>query len=162
MATKTRVAVWICRFVRISNILSTTKVYRLLVFQSLSSKNIKACSIPYLVQTNKNNIFITRPSMEISTKTHLAELSTMVHVVRNQIKCILVNERPREISLARLRDLICRVYQSVNRDEKTHSAFQITYDLRIWINRIFSKSSEFGKLWHIICSRDLPWLIWFC
>ena len=54
---------------------------------------------------------------------------TMIHVVRNQIKCILVNERPCDISLAQLRDLICRtVYQSVNRDEKPHSAFQITYD----------------------------------
>ena len=52
--------------------------------------------------------------MEISTKMHLLELSTMIHVVRNQIKCILVNERPRDISLARLRDQICRVYQSVN------------------------------------------------
>ena len=52
--------------------------------------------------------------LEISTKTHLLELSTVIHVVRNQIKCILVNERPRDISLARLRDLICRVYQSVN------------------------------------------------
>ena len=31
--------------------------------------------------------------MEISTKTHLLELSTMIHVVRNQIKCILANER---------------------------------------------------------------------
>ena len=67
--------------------------------------------------------------MEISTNTHLLELSTMIHVVRNQVRCILVNERPRDISLARLRDLICRVYQSVNdvsvtffRDEKTHSA----------------------------------------
>ena len=52
--------------------------------------------------------------MEISTKTHLLELSTMIHVVRKQIKCILVNKRPRDISLARLLDLICRVYQSVN------------------------------------------------
>ena len=51
--------------------------------------------------------------MEISTKTHLLELSTMIHVVRNQMKCILVNERPRDIYLARLRDLICRVSQSV-------------------------------------------------
>ena len=52
--------------------------------------------------------------MKISTITDLLELSTMIHVVRNQIKCILINERPRDISLARLRDLICRVYQSVN------------------------------------------------
>ena len=64
-------------------------------------------------------IFFTRPSMEISTKTHLLELSTMIHVVRNQIRCILVNQRPRDISLARLRDLTCRVHQSVNRDERT-------------------------------------------
>ena len=42
--------------------------------------------------------------MEISTKTHLLEISTMIHVVRKQIKCILVNERSRDISLARLRD----------------------------------------------------------
>ena len=75
--------------------------------------------------------------MEISTKTHLLELSTMIHVVRNQIRCILVKERPCDISLARLRDLIRRVYQSVNdvsvcydifQRRRTHSAFQITYD----------------------------------
>ena len=48
--------------------------------------------------------------MKISTKTYLLELSTMIHVVRNQIKCILVNERLRDISLARLHDLICHVY----------------------------------------------------
>ena len=59
-------------------------------------------------------IFFTRPSMEISLKMHLLELSTLIHVVRKQIKCILVNERPRDISLVRLRDLICRVYKSVN------------------------------------------------
>ena len=52
--------------------------------------------------------------MKISTKTHSLELFTMIHVVRNQIKCILVNKRPRDISLARLGDLICHVYQSVN------------------------------------------------
>ena len=51
--------------------------------------------------------------MEISTKVHLLELFTMIHVVRKQIKCLLVKERPRDISLARLRDLICCVYQSV-------------------------------------------------
>ena len=45
---------------------------------------------------------------------HLLELSTMIHVVRKQIKWKLVNERPRDISLARLRYLICRIYQSVN------------------------------------------------
>ena len=52
--------------------------------------------------------------MEINTKMHLLELSTMIHVVRNRIKYILVNARPRDISLAPIRDLICRVYQSVN------------------------------------------------
>ena len=52
--------------------------------------------------------------MEISTKMHLLELFTMIDVVRKQIKCKLVNERPRDISLARLRYLIRHVYQSVN------------------------------------------------
>ena len=54
--------------------------------------------------------------MEISRKTYLLELSTMIHVVRKQIKYILVNEGPRNISLARLRGLclLCLVYQSVN------------------------------------------------
>ena len=42
-------------------------------------------------------IFFTRPSMEINTNMHLLELSTMIHV-RKQIKYILVNERPRDIS----------------------------------------------------------------
>ena len=52
---------------------------------------------------NKKNIteiFFTRPSKEISTKMHLLELSTMIHVVRKQIKCILVNERPRDLICA--------------------------------------------------------------
>ena len=62
--------------------------------------------------------------MEISTKTHLLELSTMIHVVRNQIKSLLVNERPRDISLARSRDLICRVYQSVNDVSVSYYIFQ--------------------------------------
>ena len=30
--------------------------------------------------------------MEISTKMHLLELSTVIHVVRKEIKCLLVNE----------------------------------------------------------------------
>ena len=38
--------------------------------------------------------------MEISTKMHWLELSTMIYVVRKQIKCVLVNKRPRDISLA--------------------------------------------------------------
>ena len=50
--------------------------------------------------------------MKISPNTDLLELSTMIHVVRNQIKCILIKARPRDISLARLRDLICRVYHA--------------------------------------------------
>ena len=51
--------------------------------------------------------------MEISKKMHLLELSTMIHAVGNKIKCILVNDRPRDISLVRLLDLIYRVYQSM-------------------------------------------------
>ena len=69
-------------------------------------------------------IFFTRPSKEISTKTHLLELSSMIHVVRKQIKCILVNKRPLDISLARLRDLICRVYQNVNDVSVRYYIFQ--------------------------------------
>ena len=67
-----------------------------------------------LFSTRRILILFTQSSMEISTKMHLLELSTMIHVVRKQIKWKLVNERPRDISLARLRYLICRVYQSVN------------------------------------------------
>ena len=53
--------------------------------------------------------------MEISTKMHLLELSTMIHVVRKQIKWKLVNERPRDISLLDyVNYLICGVYQSMN------------------------------------------------
>ena len=44
--------------------------------------------------------------MEINTKMHWLDLSTMIHLVRNQIKYILVNERPRDSSRARLRDLM--------------------------------------------------------
>ena len=61
--------------------------------------------------------------MEISTKMHLLELFTMNDVVRNQIRCIFVNERLRDISLAQSRDLICRVYQSVNIGEKNPLGF---------------------------------------
>ena len=43
--------------------------------------------------------------MKINTKMHWLELSTMIHIVRKQIKYILVNERPHDISRARLRDL---------------------------------------------------------
>ena len=38
----------------------------------------------------------------------------MIHEVQIQMKCILLNKRPHDISLARLRDQICRVYQSVS------------------------------------------------
>ena len=62
--------------------------------------------------------------MEISTKTYLLELSTMVHVVINHIKCVLVNERPRDISLARLRHLICRVYLSMKDVSVRYYIFQ--------------------------------------
>ena len=43
-------------------------------------------------------LFFTQPSIEISTKTHLLELSTVTPVVKNQIN--ILNERPRDISLA--------------------------------------------------------------
>ena len=33
---------------------------------------------------------------------------------KSQMKCILLKKRPCDISVVRLRDLICRVYQSVN------------------------------------------------
>ena len=56
-------------------------------------------------QQEEYYIFFTRPNMEINTKMHWLELSTMIHVVRKQIKYILVNERPRDISRARLHDL---------------------------------------------------------
>ena len=46
-----------------------------------------------------------------------------IHVVRNQIRRMLVNERPRDISLARLRDLTCRVYQSVKQRRKNSLGF---------------------------------------
>ena len=37
-------------------------------------------------KTRRTVAILTRPSMEISTKTHLLELSTVIHVVKNQIK----------------------------------------------------------------------------
>ena len=93
-------------------------------FLSSSLSNFRTCAVRSLLldcrpslfslEQEEYYIFFTRPSMEVSTKMHLLELSTMIYVVRNQIKCVLVNERPRDLSLARLRDLICRVYQRVN------------------------------------------------
>ena len=38
----------------------------------------------------------------------------MINVVQNQMKCILLKERPRDIFLVQLRGQICRVYQIVN------------------------------------------------
>ena len=35
----------------------------------------------------------------LAEMTHLLELSTMIHVVKNRIKCILLKERLRDISL---------------------------------------------------------------
>ena len=75
---------------------------------------------PPFSQDSRNEVskfafyFLTRRILDIlySAQPHLLELSTMIHVVRNQIKCILVNERPHDTSLAQLCDLICRVYQS--------------------------------------------------
>ena len=48
-------------------------------------------------------IFFTRPSIEISSKTHLLEFPTVTHVVKKQLKCILLNERPCDISLVPIR-----------------------------------------------------------
>ena len=59
---------------------------------------------------------------------HILYIQYTLCEVLNEVPTVLVNERPRAISLDRLRDLICRVYQSVNIDEKIHSAFQITFD----------------------------------
>ena len=63
---------------------------------------------------NKKNIrySLLGPAWKSAQRRILLELSTVIHVVRKHIKCILVNERPRDISLARLLDLIYRVYQS--------------------------------------------------
>ena len=63
----------------------------------------------------------------------------MIHVVENQMKFILLNERPRDISLGQLRDKLCCVYQIVNechsviilRDEKD----PLRFSNYIWLNR---------------------------
>ena len=38
----------------------------------------------------------------------------MIHEAQNQMKCILLSKQLRDISLALIRDQICRVYQTVN------------------------------------------------
>ena len=44
-----------------------------------------------LWMNKKNSAFsLLRPSIEISTKTHLLELSTVTHVVKNQIKWVII------------------------------------------------------------------------
>ena len=111
----------------------------------------------YLKQ-EEYQVFFTRPRREISTKTHLLELSTMINVVRNPIKCILVNERPRDISLARLRDLICRVSQSVKDVSVCHYIFQrrkspLGFSNNIWLE---DKSLEFSVSHPSLVSRT--WL----
>ena len=60
----------------------------------------------------------------------------------NQIKCIL--QRPRDISLARLRDQICRVYQTENDVTKISN----NLDYKIDESREFSQSTAYwvGKL----------------
>ena len=51
-----------------------------------------------LTWANKKNggYHFTRPSFEISTKTHLLEFSTVTHIVKIQIN--ILKERPRDIS----------------------------------------------------------------
>ena len=44
-------------------------------------------------------ILYDRPSIEVSTKKRLLEFPSVTHDIENQIKCILLNERPRDISL---------------------------------------------------------------
>ena len=43
-------------------------------------------SVKFTTKQEEQWLFFTRLSMEISTKTHLLELSTVIHVVKNQIK----------------------------------------------------------------------------
>ena len=38
----------------------------------------------------------------------------MTHEVQNQMKCILLNEQPHDISLVELHDQICHVYWTMN------------------------------------------------
>ena len=57
---------------------------------------------------NKKNIrySLLGPTWKSTKRCIGLNLSTMIHVVRKRIKYILVNERPRDISRARLRDLM--------------------------------------------------------
>ena len=137
-------------FVKLSNLIGCFAVRNPAILEHCSGQctfartcNFKSTNKRTLVR-KKNTIkkqgrrmldILYSPNMEISTKTHLLELSTMIHVVRNQIKCILVNERPHDISW--LRDLICHVYQGMNdvsvcyyifQRRKNPAAFQITHD----------------------------------
>ena len=83
---------------------------------------------------------------------HRDELSTMIHVaVRKQIKWKLVNERPGDISLARLRYLICRVYQSVNertRNNRIRFCLKLRLALTSVLGPFAAHSLKFILQWH--------------
>ena len=70
--------------------------------------------------TNDSNFLVKFQEKECGRLYHLSSSSSlnwsplMIHVVWNQMKCILLNERPRDISLVQFRDQICHVYQMVN------------------------------------------------
>ena len=53
----------------------------------------------------------------------------MIHEAQNQMKCILLSKQLRDISLARIRDQICCVYQTVN-DMSVSSYFSETKILK--------------------------------
>ena len=89
------------------HVLTNISVHHIKKFQSLIVG--LTCSVSLLTRRILDKFF-TRPSMEISTKLHLPEVSTVIHVVTKQIRCVLVNKRLRDISLARLRDLICHAF----------------------------------------------------
>ena len=92
-----------------------------------------------LSQYNKKNsgYSVTRPSIEISTKTHLLEFFTVIQAVKNQIKCKLLNKRSRDISLVPItwpnlpclpeREWRLSLFIYTFQRRKTHSAFQTTY-----------------------------------
>ena len=105
--------------------------------------------------SNKKNIrySLHRNQHRNQHKDALLGLSTIIHVVRKQIKFILLNERPCDISLARLRDLICRVYQCVNDVSVCCYIFQRRKSPLGFSNSLDDKSIDFSVSHPSLVSR---------
>ena len=89
---------------------------------ALNNCQFSCCTL--LKPTRRIMAIFTRLCIEISTKMHLLELSTVTHLLKKQIN--ILNERPRDISLVPITWPKCRVYQSMSDVSVCYSHFSET------------------------------------